>query len=125
MGLHLGDLRHFALDAIGDRIWFAQNVELDAQFTIILLQLLLALTQRIDIFCEPLMVLLGGLGRLLELLILRPVVFQYCDKLLFLFDLELSLLLISLDLLFELLGLSVNLSRQGVLDPARLAILLA
>ena len=44
---------------------------------------------------------------------------------LLLFDLELSLLLVGLDLLFELISLSVNLSRQGVLDPARLAILFA
>ena len=71
------------------------------------------------------MVLLGGLGRLLELLILRPVVFQYCNQLLLLFNLKLSLLLIGFDLLLELLGLRVDLIRQGVLDPARLAILLA
>ena len=77
LGLHLGDLRHFALNAFGDRIWFAQNIELSAQIPIVLLQLILALAQRLDISCELLMVLLGGLGRLLELLILRSVVFQY------------------------------------------------
>ena len=57
------------------------------------------------------MVLLRRLGRLIELLVLGSVVFQYSDQLLLFFDLELSLLFIGLDLLFELLGLSLDLSR--------------
>ena len=57
------------------------------------------------------MVLLRRLGRLIELLVLGSVVFQYSDQLLLFFDLELSLLFIGLNLLFELLGLSFDLSR--------------
>ena len=56
------------------------------------------------------MVLLRRLGRLIELLVLGSIVFQYSDQLLLFFDLELSLLFIGLDLLFELLGLSFDLS---------------
>ena len=63
------------------------------------------------------MVLLRRLGRLIELLVLGSVVFQYCDQLLLFFDLELSLLFIGLNLLFELLSLSFDLSRKCVLNP--------
>ena len=70
------------------------------------------------------MILLGEFGGLLELQVLSLVLFEDSQKLFFFIDLNLGLLLVRLDLLFELFGLGVDLSSEGVFDAALLAILL-
>ena len=81
------------------------------------------MAERLDIFGELFMVLLRRLSGLLELLVFRFILFQHVEQLLFLFYLHLGLLLVGLNLLFELFGLVVNLSRERVFNSTLFAIL--
>jgi len=78
----------------------------------------------LDVFGESFLALLRLEGGLAELLILLLVAFEDGDKLLLLVLLDLGLLLVGLDLLFEFLRLRVNLRRQRVLDAVLFALLL-
>ena len=89
------------------------------------LEIFLAMTESLDFLRELLVILLRVLRRLLELLVFGLVLFENVEQLLFLFDLNLGLLLVRLDLLLEVFRLRVDLSCQSIFDSALLAILLA
>lgn len=122
--LELTCFSHFTLNAVRDGLRIAQDVQLGAEPAVITLQLLLAVTQRLHLLRKLLVILFAELSGLLELLVLRLVLFEDLEKLLLFFDFHLGLLLVCLDLLFELFSLSVNLCRQRVLNTTLLAVLL-
>ena len=123
--LLLASLSNLTLNAVRDGLRIAQDVQLSAESTVFTLQLLLTVAERLYLLRELLVVLFAELSGLLELLVLRLVLFENFEKLLLFLDFHLGLLLVGLDLLFELFSLSVNLSRQCVLNTTLLSVLLS
>ena len=81
------------------------------------------MAERLDLLGELFMVLLRKLSGLLELLVFRFILFQHLEKLFLLLYLDLGLLFVGLDLLFDLFSLVVNLSSERVFNSTLFAIL--
>jgi len=103
---------------------FCARGQLLLELRLLRVELSVPLVEKLDLLLERLVVLAGLLGRLLELLVFGPVVFEDLDHLDLLGLLDDDLFLIGLYLLCQFFSLARNLRVQLTSDVALLAALL-
>ena len=122
--LHSIDLLRFLFNSVRDHIRVVHDAQLFAKLTILDLQSLFALTQRIDFFRQLFVASLGELVGILEFLVLGLILLEHISQLCLLFILLLGLLFVGLNLFGQFFSLFVNLTSESVLDATLLVVLL-